>query len=182
MATAVEVSSVIDWIKERWPTTSGYRHWERVARDFALIPVEAMYAAARGHYDAGNRTAPSFAELKSESARIASERNMVDPTSIGCDVRGRHSRNWAIDYVRDRNGNIKTDGEGHPLREAQCLDCGTIKIKRADHLLTVGEVEAVRNATREAPGSPERAKAAELIDNLAGAKNIDDIDTERIAP
>lgn len=169
MATATEISGLIDWIKERWPSASGFRHWERVARDFAMVPMDALWEAARGFYDAGNRTAPTFSELKREAVRIASDRGMTDPRSVGCDIKGHG--NWAITDLG------RTDADGHPLREAECVDCNTTIIRPAHKLLTVGELAEQQKRGREAD------PVTGIVGNLAEKWSEPDSDeTDRIAP
>ncbi len=141
MTTATEMAGVIEWIKDRWPNSSIHRNWERVVRDFAYIPVTAVHEAASNHYQAGNRNPPSFSELRSEAARIAAEKGLADPNQNGCDIRGSHSRNFAILDHPDKPG----------LRIAECLDCGTEWIREAHKLLTVGEAQEVAKHGRPGP-------------------------------
>lgn len=139
--TATELANLIDWIQDRWPNVSALRNWEAVAIDFAGIPSAAVREAAENHYKAGNRTAPTFAELRSEGAKIAGNRGMTDPQANNCDVRNSHSRNWAV---------VEIEGG---KREAQCLDCGSIIIRPAHQLRTVGEVEDGQTAGPAGPAS-----------------------------
>ena len=96
-----------------------------------MIPAEAVQEAARAHYNAGERTAPTLSQLRAEGARIAASRGMTDPEANGCDVRNSHSRNWAITDIGGGN------------REAMCIDCGTTIIRPANQLLTVGEAAEI---------------------------------------
>jgi len=132
MTTSQELLGVIEWIKDRYPSANIYRHWENVHHDFTMIPVSAVQEAAEHHYDEGNKMAPGFPELRKAAIIIAGSKGLIDPNSNNCDVRGSHSRNWALSM---------TDDKGN--REAECLDCGAIIIKEAHKLLTVGEAASV---------------------------------------
>jgi len=151
MTTSQELLGVIEWIKDRYPSANIYRHWENVHHDFTMIPVSTVFEAAQNHYDAGNKTPPSFSELRKEAARIAGAKGLIDPEANDCDVRGSHSRNWALS---------STDDKGN--REAMCLDCGSIIIKEAHKLLTVGEAAQV---AKGGLGSP--VPHDELTDRIA---------------
>ncbi len=148
MTTATEMAGVIDWIKDRWPTSSAYRQWERVVHDFTAIPVTAVSEAARLHYEAGNKIAPTFAELRAEAARLAAQGGLIDPQASSCDVVG-HSRNWAITELADG------------MRSAECVACGTVIIKKAAALPTVGEAAIIAKEGRMP------AEADELADRIA---------------
>ena len=150
MTTANELLGVIDWIKDRYPSSNIYRNWENVHHDFTMLPVSTVQEAAERHYQGGNKQPPSFSELRKEAAMIATGKGIIDPQANNCDVRGSHSRNWALS---------PTDPKGN--REAMCIDCGAIIIKPAHKLLTVGEAALVAAETRlPAPFDPIAEKIA----------------------
>lgn len=142
--TPGELAKLAEWAEDRWPGTRAFRNIDRTASDFGGLPAKAVWEAARNHYNAGNRTAPTLSELKAEAARIARGQGLTDPQQAACDTRGRHGA-FAIDDIGTK--------DGEPWREATCVDCGTTVRKPARHLLTEGEKTDLE-ARGEAPADP----------------------------
>jgi len=130
-----ELGEVVDYCEDRWPGTRNFRAWDKAAGDFASVPAAGIWEAAHNHFNAGERTAPTLSQLKAQGAMLAASQGMGDPDDNHCDIRGHHSRNWAIADIEATEGSDR-------LREAQCLDCGTIIIKPAHQIATVGEAAA----------------------------------------
>ena len=128
-----ELAKLIDFMEDRWPSTRNWRHADRIAHDFSGLQDANVWEAARNHYNAGNRNAPTPSELKHAASEIQRGKAGMEADRQNCEKRGRHSRNWAIADLD------KTNDKGQPLREGQCVDCGTIIIRPAHQLLTVGE-------------------------------------------
>lgn len=141
MATPGELAQIVEYCEHRWPGTRNYRDYGETVHDFTNIPAAALREAAQDHYHSGARTAPALSELRKAAVAISHQRGLNDPNSTSCEVRGDHSRSWAVTPI----------GDGKK-REAQCLDCGTVLIRPADQLPTVGEAEDREKGSRlEAP-------------------------------
>lgn len=143
-----ELSEVVDYCEDRWPGTRNFRAWDKTAADFSPIPKAGVWEAAHNHFNAGERTAPTLSQLRQQGALLASSQGLGDPADNHCDIRGHHSRNWAIIDIADGK------------REGECLDCGAIVIRPAHQMATVGEA-----AARAKEGTP--AMPDELADRIA---------------
>jgi hypothetical protein len=152
MATPTELARVVEYCEDRWPGTRNFRHVEKAAWDFGGIPARALHEAAQHHFTAGERTAPTLSQLRHEGARIAVERGWTDPQTTECATRGHHGAR-AIEDARDSHGRLKTDGNGNPLREGMCVECGDTTIRPAHQLLTEGEKAAQREGAQEPAGA-----------------------------
>jgi hypothetical protein len=147
--TPTEVADQIDWLEQRYPTTRNYRDIEHTYGDFSSIPAEALRMAAENYYNAGNKTAPSLSELRSEAIRIATQRGLIDRSHTSCEARGHH-------------GNLAIVDLPGGMREAQCVDCETIWRKPAGQLPTAGERAQGARAPR-VDQSPEQDALTERI-------------------
>lgn len=135
-----ELAKVAEWVEARWPGTRNFRDAEKFAQDFLALPDAAVWEAVRAYDAEGNKHAPTQSELKRTAREITRGRGLTSEVE-SCEQRGRHSRNWAVTDTG------KTDAEGRPLREAQCVDCAAVVVRPAHQLLTVGEAaDAARRA------------------------------------
>jgi hypothetical protein len=139
-----ELAKVVDWIEDRWPGTKAWRYADKIAHDYLNLPETAVWEAAWNYYNSGARTAPTTSELRESALRIARAKGELDPQATDCDARGHHGA-LAIADLEPK--------DGEPRREAQCVDCHTIRIGTPAQFPTVGE-----RAAREkglGPDAPE---------------------------
>lgn len=133
--TPTAYADVIDYLELRWPDTKTYRNAAALQPDFAALPNDCVWEAARQLYAEGRRMAPTISELLKAATEILRQKpGDRDPWMNDCEAENRDHR-WAI-VTTDADERI--DG----IRRTVCALCGAERHTTPRAVPTKSELDA----------------------------------------